>query len=251
MTYFYDNCVEKYGKATGRKWLEGIYITPDGKLFDVDGMASVAHAGGFVIPFFRHYMHPDRRDIQFYNKKELLKNLINWKKLLLTKKYDVNPKEQQMRFYLVCYLINVYRSNNAIYNRNDGFVDFSKVTGIPNIEENWIGRDVTLKSILVQACGYDSIESQVYRTITTSKHNIYEIFYDYILHDYKVVQIPKKVYDENLQQYVDWYQSEWFLSDKELRLKDELKAICNKVPLEERDQYCRSKIKVNRYNFVN
>lgn len=71
-------------------------------------------------------------------------------------------------------------------------VDFSEVTGIPNIEENWYGRDVTLKYVLVQACNYDSIESQRYRTITTSKFNIYETFYDYILHDYQIFQIPKK-----------------------------------------------------------
>lgn len=251
MTHFYDDYVEMYGKNIGRDWSEGTYITPDGKLFDVDSYASVAHAGGFVIPFFRHYMHPDKKDIRFHNKKELLGYLIDCKKSLLKKKYDVNPKEQQMRFYLVCYLINVYSSSKVVWDSQNEQVDFSKVTGIPNIEENWQGRDVTLKSILVQACDYDSVESQLYRTITTSKHNIYETFYDYILHDYKVFQIPKKIYDENLQQYIDWNQSEWFISDKELRLKSELESICNEVPLEKRSQYCRSKIKINRYDFVN
>lgn len=39
--------------------------------------------------------------------------------------------------------------------------------------------------------------------------------------------------------------------DKELRLKEELEAICSNVPLEERKSYCRSKIKIDRYDFVN
>lgn len=250
MTYFYDNYVEEYGKDKGRYWPKGTYITPDGKLFDVDSYASVAHAGGFVIPFFRHYMRPDKQDIRYYSKEKLLDNLIKWEQALLTKEYDVKPKEQQMRLYLVRYFINVYKSNKAVWDRKEEYVDFSQVTGIPNIEQNWYGRDVTLKSVLVQACDYDSVESARYRTITTSKANIYETFYDYILHDWEIFQIPKKIYNENLQQYVDWKQSEWFVSDKELRLKDELESICKEVPLEERGQYCRSKVKIKRYDFI-
>lgn len=251
MTYFYDDYVEDYGKIPNRHWPKGTYITPDGKLFDVEGYATVAHAGGFVIPFFRHYMHPKREESLFYDKKYYLDNLISWEKSLMTKEYDVNPKEQQMRLYLVRYLINVYKSSKAIFTWEKEYVDFSKVTGIPNIEENWIGRDVNLKSILVQACNYDSVESQLYRTITTSKFNIYETFYDYILHDYKIFQIPKKVYNEELEEYIDWEQPEWLISDKELRLKAELESICKEVPLEERKQYCRSKVKIDRYDFVN
>lgn len=40
------------------------------------------------------------------------------------------------------------------------------------------------------------------------------------------------------------------VSDKELRLKEELKSICSNVPLEERKPYCRSKIKIDRYDFL-
>lgn len=250
MTYFYDDYVERYGKKTGVYWSEGTYITPDGKLFDVEGFALVAHAGGFVIPFFRNYMRPDEETIRYYDKEEMLNNLLAWKEALLKKTYDVNPKEQQMRFQLVKYFINVYRSKYAIWDWRHEFVDLSKVTGIPNVEENWYGRDVVLKDVLVQACNYDAIESQLYRTITTSKFNIYETFYDYILHDYKIVQIPKKVYNETEERYVDWKQSEFLVSDKELRLKMELESICRNVPLEERDRYCRSKIRVNQYGFV-
>ena len=40
------------------------------------------------------------------------------------------------------------------------------------------------------------------------------------------------------------------ISDKELRLKMELESICKTVPLEERDKYRRSKIKIKRFDFI-
>lgn len=251
MTYYYDaDILEEYGKDPERYWNDGTYIMTDGKLFDVDNYASIAHAAGFVIPFFRAYMHPDEETLWYYKKEEMLENLLGWKEALLTRTYDVNPKEQQMRLALVKYFINVYKSKNTVWDYRKGYADLSKTTGIPNIEENWQGRDVTLKSVLVQACNHDAIESARYRTITTSKFNIYETFYDYILHDWEIFQIPKKVYDENLEQYIDWKQEEWFISDKELRLKDELTSICREVPLEERHQYCRNKEKIKRFDFL-
>ena len=251
MTYFYDDyTAENYGKIEGRYWYHGTYITPDGTLFDVEGYARVAHAGGFVIPFFADYMTPKEEDIRFSSKDEYLSNLIAWEKALTTRDYDATIKEQKMRLYLVKYLINVYRSNLGVWDEINEIVDFSQVTGITDTDRNSFGRDRLLKDILVQACNYDSIESQLYRTITTSKFNIYETFYDYILHDYKIYQIPKKVYDEQQERYIDWQQSPFMVSDKELRLKAELEAICTNVPLEERKQYCRSKVKIDRYDFL-
>ena len=40
----------------------------------------------------------------------MLENLLGWKETLLTRTYDVNPQEQQMRLALVKYFINVYKS---------------------------------------------------------------------------------------------------------------------------------------------
>ena len=144
-----------------------------------------------------------------------------------------------MRLSLVRYLINVYRSDYSIWDEINEVVDLSYVVGAPYVEDYNCSM---LKDVLVQACNYDAVESQLYRTITTSKINIYETFYDYILHDYKIYQIPKNVYDEELQKYVDYSQPEWMISDRELRLKEELDSICRNVPLEERRQYVRNKI---------
>ncbi len=249
MTYHYDERVERYGRIEGRYYSEGTYITPDGKLFDVEGLARVAHAGGFVVPFFKAHMHPDKKYIRYYDKQEIYETLLEWEKELITKKYDVNPKEQQMRLKLVQYFQNIYKSKNSIWDFLKEEFDFSKTSGIPNNEENWIGRDEILKTVLVQSCNYDAIESSMYRTITTSKFNIYEIFYDYILHDYKIIQIPKKIYKSKEERYMDYLQPERLISDKELRIKKELDAICKETPIEEREKYSRSKIKIIRYDF--
>lgn len=250
MTYFYDDYIaKKYGKIEGKYWYDGTYITPDGTLFDIDSCAGTAHDGGFVIPFFTNYITPGEK-MRYYSKDEYLNNLISWEKSLTTKTYNVNLKEQKMRLYLVKYLINVYRSKHGIWDWENEIVDFSQVTGITNTTRETFGKNRVLKDILVQACNYDAIESQLCRTITTSKFNIYEIFYDYILHDYKIYQIPKKVYDDQFEKYIDWGQNPFTVSDKELRLKKELEAICRNIPLAERKQYCRSKIKIDRYNFL-
>lgn len=255
MTLYYDDYVEQYGPQDKQKiyWAEGTYIMPNGTLFAVDRYASIAHAGGFVIPFFRNYTHISKEEFWYYTKEELLENLLSWKEALLTKKYDVNPKEQIMRFHLVQYLINIYKSKQLVWDEEKEIVDFSTVTGIPNIniEENWFGRDALLKEILVRACNYDAVESTLYRTITTSKFNMYETFYDYILHDFKIYKVPKLVYDKEEEKYVKYFQPDYMVSDKELRLKAELEAICSSVPLEEREQYCRNKVKINRFDFAN
>ena len=252
MTYFYDDCIStKYGKIKGKHWSEGTYITPDGTLFNVDKRAGIAHAGGFVIPFFRHYITPTKEEIRFSSKEEYLNNLIAWEKALTTETFDAPIQEQKMRLYLVRYLINVYKSNLGIWDRINDLVDFQEVTGITDTSRDGFGRYRLLKDILVQACNYDSIESQLYRTITTSKFNIYETFYDYILNDYTIHQIRKKVYDEEQEKYIDYQQSPFMISDKELRLKEELESIRKNVPLDERKQYCKSKIKIDKYDLIN
>ena len=170
MTYYYDNYVESFGKRdkNDKKWWnDGTYITPEGTLFDVDGYADVAHGGGFVLPFFLSYTNPDEDELRYYTKEKVLKNLIEWEYTLCTREYDVNPKEQKMRLALVKYLINVYKSEYTIWDRKNGYVDLSYATGIKKETENFIGRDRFLKDILVMACNYDSVESTLYRTITT------------------------------------------------------------------------------------
>jgi len=239
MTHFYSDIVSKeYGKNPGKGYSRGAYITPDGTISELKS----SPIGDSIFKFWLEYVYPSEEEIRFAKKEEYLQYLINLEASIRTKnyKFDEPIKARQMKLYLARYLINVYKSENMIWDKWNRFVDFSSVTGISN-ETYMHDRYCMLKDILVQACNYDSIESQLYRSITTSKFSIYETFYDYILHDYKIYQIPKKVYDEELQRYVDYVQPEWMISDRELRLKDELESICRNVPLEERGQYVRNK----------
>lgn len=96
-----------------------------------------------------------------------------------------------------------------------------------------------LKSILVQACDVDSLESALPKTIVTSKFNIYETFYNYLLNDYDIQVVPKKVYDFKEQRFIDFKLSEWLVPDSELRLKDEIEAIRKRIPREERLRFYR------------
>lgn len=94
------------------------------------------------------------------------------------------------------------------------------------------------KDVMVQYLGYHSVE-RLPRTITTSEFNIYETFYNYLLNDYNIVQIPKMFYDDNKKMYIEYTKNNFLVSDKELRLKDEVQAIKKLVPPEKRYQYYR------------
>lgn len=255
MTYYYDDYVEKhYGLQTGFDFPRGTYIMPNGEIFDLETYASIAHAGGFVIPFFNQFVHPRADILMYYTKEEILANLLKWEQSLTQKNnFSVHPKELRMRLDLVKYLINIYKSKYSIWDNINEKADISIVTGLPSYKDSndFYGRQRFLKDILVRACNYDAIESNLNKGITTSKFNIYETFYDYILHDYKIIQIPKSIYDEKTEKYIDWKQNKFFLSDKELRLRDELEAIKSCVPLEERASFCRAKTIKNKFDFIN
>lgn len=145
MTYFFeDSIAEEYGNH--KNWTRGCYITPDGKIFDVDEYAQTAHEGGFVIPYFNSFMHPeDEEEFRYYTKEKLLQTLINWEKILCKKEFDVNKKEQQMRLALTRYLINMYRSSRSIFDKTSQTIDFSTVTGIPKAMKIYMAEIVSLR----------------------------------------------------------------------------------------------------------
>jgi hypothetical protein len=95
-----------------------------------------------------------------------------------------------------------------------------------------------LKEVFVCYLGYHSVE-RTPKTITTSVPNIYETFYNYLLNDFTIFQLPRMVFDENLKTYFETKQNEFFIPDSELRLKDEIQAIKRLVPINQRKKYYR------------
>lgn len=95
-----------------------------------------------------------------------------------------------------------------------------------------------LKEVVIQYLGYHSVE-RIPKTITTSEPNIYETFYNYLLNDFEIFKLPRMNYDSKEKRYIEHEYNEFFISDKELRLKEEINSIKKLVPLKERSKYYR------------
>lgn len=93
-----------------------------------------------------------------------------------------------------------------------------------------------LKQVFVCYMGYHSVE-RIPRTITTSETKIYETFWNYLLHEFNIVQLPRMIFDPNKKIYIERPINEFFIPDSELRLKAELQSVKKLVPLDERYKY--------------
>lgn len=95
-----------------------------------------------------------------------------------------------------------------------------------------------LKDVMTSYLGYHYV-ARTPRTIYTSDMRIYEIFYNYFLNDFKIIRIPKMIFNPRTKQYEKNTVNEFFVPDSELRLKDEIEAIRKRVPREERSRFYR------------
>lgn len=91
------------------------------------------------------------------------------------------------------------------------------------------------KAVIVQYMHYHLVE-RCKKGITTSSLKPYETFYNYLLNDFEIHQIPYMIYNETKKMYVPYNP---FPTDSELRLKDEIQAIKKLVPINERPKYYR------------
>lgn len=117
-----------------------------------------------------------------------------------------------------------------------------------------------MKDICVQYLGYDSLERfspngrelkipywpERYnfellspRTITSSYPNINERYYNYLLMDWTVKQLPRYYYNEHTRIYEKSDFNILYQSETEEKLEQEIKSIKKLVPLKERKQYFR------------
>lgn len=94
------------------------------------------------------------------------------------------------------------------------------------------------KTVSVQYMYYHLIE-RCNKGITTCDLKPYETFYNYLLNDFIIHQIPRMIYDESKKIYVPYEQKHFLVPDSELRLKEEIQAIKKLIPLNERKKYYR------------
>ncbi len=93
---------------------------------------------------------------------------------------------------------------------------------------------ILVNDYIVQIIGFDKIETSYNKTITTSKNNIYEYFFNYLLMNYSVYRIPKIYYNikENL------FEERYFMGRPEDAIfKREIELIRKHVKLEDRHKY--------------
>lgn len=103
-------------------------------------------------------------------------------------------------------------------------------------------RDMFYKAsndILVQFVGFDKIETQQSKTITTSKPNIYEEFFNLLIMDYNIVQLPKLIFDEKIQGFRWICPNEFINSGINRECEKEIKLIRKYVPYDKRHLYFR------------
>lgn len=163
--------------------------------------------------------------------------------------------EQQMEIDVYNFLLNCYSADTffeGVGNINTCMCEQEfwnqEYKGLYDIEdldfklEYGIYKDKILvdifKNVMIQYLGYHSIE-RVPRTITTSSFRIYETFYNYLLNDFTIFQMPKMIFNPKERKYIPQNPNDFFLPDSELRLRDEIQAIKKLVPINERAKYYR------------
>lgn len=93
--------------------------------------------------------------------------------------------------------------------------------------------------MLVQFIGFDKIETQRYKTITTSKSNIYEVFFNLLIMEYNIVQLPRLVFDEETQHFRWIYPNKFTNCGINRECENEIKLIKKYIPYEERYKFFR------------
>lgn len=110
-----------------------------------------------------------------------------------------------------------------------------------NLSENQfidLIRDEFMQDFAVSTIGFDKIETQVNNTITTTKINPYEFYFNYLIMEYDIVQIPKVIFDNKKQTFIITYTNEYSIaSHYDKKYKEEADLIKRKVPYSERYKY--------------
>lgn len=93
--------------------------------------------------------------------------------------------------------------------------------------------------MLVQFIEFDKIETQLHKTISTSKSNIYEVFFNLLIMEYDIIQLPRLIFDEENQHFRWIYPNEFINSGINRECENEIKLIKKYIPYEERYKYFR------------
>lgn len=88
--------------------------------------------------------------------------------------------------------------------------------------------------------GFDKIETQMVRTLTTSKQNVNEAFFNYLIMEWQICQIPKFIIDQETRKIIKVIPSDFSISHNsglEREFDKEIQLVKKFVPLSERSKY--------------
>ena len=260
MTLEYNPSFSEVGSEGWFDGCRGYFINPKNTNIDILNMLGECHNKDSMVRIFDDYFNPYPSEA-FYNKDYVIMNLVKRIKCYIEKGYALPTKynfSNYCDFVLLSYFLKAYQSpNTKMWNNGMDVVELGITTGYNpkfdyseyNMMEDYYGYKTRyiskldklniIKSILIQYGNIDSIESSMHNTILTSKFNVYEYFYNYLLMDYDIIILPKKTFDRNHQIFVDYEQNKFLKSDKEIRLKDEIQSIRKLVKIGDRVNYFR------------
>ena len=250
------------------------YITPEGEPLDYSYPFGLGgHNRNCVTDFFMTYYYYDiyenyGRNIEI-NSKNVCLTGDEYKKAFRDRCMNMLPKECQQILYrlkngwhtskedilklrLANLFINCYQNGdfNLAFGRKLTLMDMLTFTDSCYVSPDSYYDEFELydiyfssmmlndlKDTLVQYLGYDSVESQLPKYITTSCINVNERFYNYKLMDFRIFQIPKMIYDPSDMIYK--HMPVIYQTEKEEILEKEIESIKKMVKLEDRYKYFR------------
>lgn len=182
-------------------------ITPEGNSFIVDQSGHDFYEVGIMLQAFMDY----RLSFSFEDTIKYIEE---------TKKYILNSK----------------RSNKIIL---INILDFLRKYDFANSEFMkrylMIGGELS-RDYLVQLFNYDYVE-KIYKTITTSKKNIYEIFFNYLLMEFNIRQISSVGFNPNINDFGYIEPNCYIEIGTEREYKEEIELIKKYIPYYERYKY--------------
>ncbi len=246
------------------------YLNTYGKVLDYDNpLGAGGHDCDMTTKFFERYFEMPMYDqyiqqfdgisvVNYESQRTIAKENFEFLKKIISdrKPYcfpsfaDENAKiklrEDLYEFFYNCYhaetFMDGFGQNCMILNEVE-FHEKCKKGNVIDSESDyyWYRKRVMLdwyKSVIVQYIHYHLID-RCEKGITTSNLRPYETFYNYLLNDFKIHQIPCMTFDPEKKKYVQYSQNEFLIPDSEIRLREEIKSIKRLVPLEERSRFYR------------
>jgi hypothetical protein len=191
---------------------------------------------------FRKF-HPDIKDIYNENCKEIVLSIIQSKLevynyFIELVKRNQNPTEALLNYpdKLMEKYKNILSEQINRYNTRNEEIGLP-INGYYNGKLEFLKNYCFIQDFVVQAMNFDKIESMLQKTITTSKDNIYETFFNYLIMDFNLYQINSIRYNDNTGKFEVFDKNEFIQTGQEKELQREVELIKKLVPYKDRRNY--------------